>query len=280
VTSEPRTVRVTVITVPAPDAELAADRLWVAGAFAVEERAVADGVELRAQLADSLPIAVEALGSVPDGWRVRIDEVDATPADTWREHAVAIRVDEGLVIRPAWIDPLDEPGTIEVAIEPGDAFGLGDHPTTRLAAVALRRHVRPGTRLLDVGCGTGVLAVVGLLAGAASAIGIDLAPAAVDVSNHNAQLNGVADRLQASTRPLGDVAGSFDVVVSNILAPTLVELADDLRRVTAPHGVLIVSGILVDRHEHVLEALVPLTVVRTEALDGWAAVELRHPPSG
>ncbi len=270
-------VHVTVLTVPAADAELGADRLMIAGAFAVEERSVEGGVELRGQLGDALPVAIERLGTLPAEWSVRIDAVDATPSEAWREHASAVRVADDLVLRPAWLASSAEPGVLEVAIEPASAFGLGDHPTTRLSARAVRRLTRPGDRVLDVGCGTGVLAIVALLSGAESAVGIDIADAAVPAARSNADLNGVGDRFEVSTVPLADVEGRYDLVVANILAPALVALADDLRRVTAHSGALVVSGILADRHDHVLAALDPLIVVGVDELDGWAAVELRHP---
>lgn len=271
-------VRVTVLTVPAADAELAGDRMMQAGAFAVEERDLGDArVELRASLADALPVAIERLGTLPDDWSVRIDEVDATPADTWREHALPIEVVDDLVIRPAWLPPIARPGVVEVAIEPGAAFGLGDHPTTRLSAAAVWRSVSDGDTVLDVGCGTGVLAIVGVLAGAQRAVGVDIAEAAVPVTIDNAARNGVAGRITVSTTPLERVEGSYDVVVANILAPALIALADDLQRVVSPGGRLIISGILAERHDHVLAALAPMLPARTTTLDGWAAVELHHP---
>lgn len=275
----PGIVNVTVLTVPAHDAELAADRMMTAGAFAVEERALGEGderVELRGSLADALPVAVDRLGELPPGWTVRIDAVDATPGDAWRDHATPMVIGD-LVIRPAWLPAIGDPSRLEIAIEPGSAFGLGDHPTTRLSAAAVRRLVRPGATVLDVGCGTGVLAIVALCSGAASAVGVDIADAAVPVSEDNAARNGVAHLIDVSTRTLDALDGGFDLVLANILAPALIALADDLRRLTAPGGRLVISGILADRHEHVLHALAPMQVVTSDLLDGWAAVELRHP---
>jgi ribosomal protein L11 methyltransferase len=87
--------------------------------------------------------------------------------------------------------------------------------------------------------------------------------------------NGVADRVEVSTTDLADVDGTYEVVVANILAPTLVALAADLQRVLAPGGALVVSGILADAHQHVLTALAPLAVVSTDEMNGWVAVTLR-----
>jgi ribosomal protein L11 methyltransferase len=120
-----------------------------------------------------------------------------------------------------------------------------------------------------------VLAIAACVFGAGRAVAIDIAPAAVPVTIANATANGVADRVQASTTDLADIDGVYDLVVANILAPTLVALAADLRRVLAPGGALVISGILAEANAHVLAALSPLQVVATAELDGWAAFTLR-----
>ena len=266
---------VTVVTVPAADAELGADRLMQAGAFAVEERAAAGGmVELWAVLGESQPATGARLGELPATWSLRTESVDTTPADTWREHVVPVPIADDLVVRPAWLSPLDH-GVTEVVIEPGATFGLGDHPTTRLSAAAVWRMRPAPDRVLDVGTGSGVLAIVAALAGARSVTAIDIADVSPDVVRDNAIRNGVADRIAASTTPLAEVDGTFELVVANILAPQLIALASDLRRVTASGGSLVVSGVLASRYDHVLAALAPMEVVDVNELDGWSAVELR-----
>lgn len=131
--------------------------------------------------------------------------------------------------------------------------------------------------MLDVGCGTGVLAIIGALAGASRVIAIDIADAAVEATIDNAKRNGVVDLIDVSVTPVEQVVGEFDLVVANILAPVLVSMADSLRRLTASTGRLVIAGILLDRHDHVLAALSPMVTVSTHHLDGWAVVELRHP---
>ena len=268
-------MRILQLTVPAADAELAADRLWQAGAGGVEEIAVTTGrVGLRSVLAEDDAASRRRLGTLPAGWTLEWVEVPDEPSRAWRDHGAPVRVDEQLVLRPAWLPALAD-GRLEVAIEPGGAFGLGDHPTTRLSAAAARRLTRPGCTVLDVGCGSGVLGIVAAVSGAAQVVGIDIAEAAVEATTENAARNGVADRIAASTTPLAAVDGSFDLVLANVLAPTIVAMADDLRRVLAPGGTLVVSGVLAAAHDHVVDALAPLRVTRTDVLDAWAAVELR-----
>ncbi len=117
------------------------------------------------------------------------------------------------------------------------------------------------------------------MVGGSSVRAVDVASAAVEATSGNAIRNGVADRIVVDTTPAGDLDGTHHLVVANILAPTLVELADDLRRLTALDGRLVISGILADRHDHVVAALAPMVVERTDVLDGWAAVTLAHQSS-
>jgi ribosomal protein L11 methyltransferase len=267
-------MRQLVVTVPAVDVELASDALWGMGVVAVEERATSDAsiVELWTSIGDDADASdVDLAGP----WSWRFEEVDAAVADTWRAFATPTAVLPDLIVRPAWV-PLDAPpGVTVLQIEPGATFGMGDHPTTVLSLRSLRPLVAAGVQVLDVGCGSGVLAIAAAAWGASRAVGIDIAPAAVPVTTANAVANGVADRVEVSTTALADVDEQFDVVVANILAPTLVALADDLRRVLAPGGTLVISGILAGAHEHVLRVLQPLSPTMTVELDGWAAVSLR-----
>ena len=267
-----------VVTTTAADVELASDVLWSLGVVAIEERAVADGVELWTSLGDDSDAVVAAASQRLSRWSWHFVEVDKTVADTWRAHAQPVWVDPDLVICPAWV-PFEVPSDLESAvtvlrIEPGATFGLGDHPTTMLSMRAIRRSLRAGSTVLDVGCGSGVLAVGACVLGAARAVAVDIAPASVPITKANAASNGVADLIDVSTTSLAEVDGQFDIVVANILAPTLIELADDLVRVVAPAGVLIVSGVLANRHEHVEAALLPLRRIHRETLDGWAVITL------
>jgi ribosomal protein L11 methyltransferase len=120
-----------------------------------------------------------------------------------------------------------------------------------------------------------------LLLGAHSALGIDINPASVEVSRANAKANKINDRFEVSNATLANIAAAspspFDLVLANILAPALIELAEDLKRCLKPDGHLVISGILAANYVHVLEALLPLEVVAVATMDVWAAVTLRWP---
>jgi ribosomal protein L11 methyltransferase len=271
-------MRAFVVTVPADEVGLASDVLWQLGVRAIEERSDDDGrVELWTAVGDEADAAQRATAALGERWPTRLVDIVDDAADTWREFAEPMWVDDRLVVVPAWQHQEFDDGVVTIQIEPGGAFGLGDHPTTLLSLRAARRHLGVGSRVLDVGCGTGVIAVMAALIGGGSVRAVDVASAAVEATHDNAARNGVADRVDVDATPASGLEGSFDLVVANILAPTLIELADDLRRLTAADGRLVISGILADRHDHVVSALAPMIVERTDTLDGWAAVTLRHP---
>jgi ribosomal protein L11 methyltransferase len=229
-----------VIEVDAVDAELVADRLFGFGAIGIEEQAGAAGrVLLLAGMTDE-PSATRAAAELG---AARVEAiVDDSWADEWRVWAQPVRVGDVLV-QPSWLPVSDATARVVIAIDPGRAFGTGAHATTRLALAELLARVRGG-RVLDVGCGGGVLTVAAAVAGDASVVAIDIDPNALVATQHNAARNGVASRVTVSDAPLTAIEGTFDVVVANILAVTLRELAADLARVVAPGGALVTSGML------------------------------------
>lgn len=265
-----------VVTVAAHEVELVSDVLWGLGVLAVEERPTPSGdVELWTSLGDESEHEWRMAVLERSAWPFRFEAVDPAVADTWRRFAEPVHISSTMVVRPTWVPYEPTDGERVVSIDPGATFGMGDHPTTVLCLRAAERLAASGHTVLDVGCGSGVLAIASLLCGARSAVGIDIAPTAVPVTTENAAVNGVD--VDVSTTPLAEVTGEYDLVFANILAPALIDLAPHLRRVMRRTGHLVISGILADAHQHVLEALAPLEVVSTELLDGWAAVTLTHP---
>ncbi len=254
------------------EVELAADRLWGLGVVAVEERCVGDDIELWTSLGADEMAATQALSSFPFAWR--FEGVDDGVGEEWRAFARPIHFAGGMVVRPAWLASPPDDNPLHLAIEPGGTFGLGDHPTTVMCVGAVRDLVRPGDRVLDVGTGSGILAVLAAKLGASACLAIDLGPDSVTTTGDNSRRNGVEDRVTATSQPLRDVSGAFDLIVANILAPVLLEMADDFKRLLAPGGRLVLSGMLTSRCDHVVKKMAPLRVTCRRRLDGWIAIEM------
>jgi ribosomal protein L11 methyltransferase len=209
-----------------------------------------------------------------------VDEADW--AEEWKRHFPVLRVGRRLVIRPTWRRHRAAPGEVVLALDPGMAFGTGLHPTTRLCLAALERLADRGAidgrRVLDVGCGSGILAIGAVRLGAASALGADTDPIAIEATAANARRNRLGRRITARAGSLPTGEGPFDVVLANLIAALLVRLAPDLRAELAPSGTLLASGIFIDRETEVREAFeaAGLRVADRLAEGDWVALEVVH----
>jgi ribosomal protein L11 methyltransferase len=194
-------------------------------------------------------------------WR----EEDPSDWDSWRAHFRRLEIAPGLAVAPPW---LAQEG--DLIIEPGLAFGSGDHPTTRFCLEAIARWVEPGDRCLDVGSGSGVLALAAVQRGGV-ALGVDTDPMAVRTAAENASRNGL--EAEFSSTPLRGFDAAFDVVVANLYAEVLVALSADLARLTGRR--LILAGILSDRSESVRDAMRAqgLRLDRDEVTPDWVGME-------
>jgi ribosomal protein L11 methyltransferase len=179
-----------------------------------------------------------------------------------------LAVGERLWIGPSWHEP--PPGRSVVRLDPGLAFGTGSHPSTRLVLRFLERTVRGGERVLDYGCGSGILAIAAARLGAASVDAVDVDPQAVQSTTANARANAVTVRALAP-EALADAA--YDIVVANILAQPLIVLAPLLASRTAPGGRIALSGILESQAGEVASAYAPWFGLRISPEEGWALVE-------
>ena len=177
-------------------------------------------------------------------------------SESWKKAFKPIRLGEHFVIRPGWaeFDPL--PGDKVIEIDPGLAFGTGTHETTGMCTALVEKYVRPGQRVIDIGTGSGILAIAAAHMGADEVLATDLDPVAVRVAAENAGINGFGDRISCRCGDLLDVVDvSGDVVIANIIADVIIMLAKPVRARIADGGLFICSGIAVDRRDDVIRAL-------------------------
>jgi ribosomal protein L11 methyltransferase len=204
-------------------------------------------------------------------------------ADAWKAYFPVLRVGRRLVIRPTWRRHRRQPDDVVVAMDPGMAFGTGLHPTTRLCLATLEpvadRGELAGARVLDVGCGSGVLAIAAVALGAASALGVDIDPIAVEATAANARRNRMARRIHARLGSLPSGEPPFEVVLANLIAGVLVPLAPALMAELRPGGVLVASGIFIDREAEARSAFEAAgLVIQARTAEGdWVALEARRP---
>jgi ribosomal protein L11 methyltransferase len=231
-----------------------------------------------ARVADALG-HLQAFGLRPIGeLQIRfVDEADW--AEAWKAHFPVLRIGRRLVVRPTWRRHRRERDDVVMALDPGMAFGTGLHPTTRLCLQSIEsladRGVLADARVLDVGCGSGILAIASLKLGAAAALGLDTDPIAIEATLANARRNALTRRIHArqGSLPSGEIP--FDVVLANLIAGVLVPLAEPLAAELRPAGMLLASGIFVDRETEVREAFETAGLdVSGRTVEGeWVALE-------
>ena len=176
--------------------------------------------------------------------------------NNWRKFFQPMSVGEKLLINPSWFTDTDPKGRLMMNIDPGLAFGTGKHETTQLCMEALERYVKGGEKVLDVGCGSGILGIAAVMLGADSAFGIDIDEVAVRTANENAAVNHVDDKVSAITGDLVDkVDGKYDIVVANIVADAIIALSASVSNFMTDEAVYIISGIIDTRAEDVKNAI-------------------------
>jgi ribosomal protein L11 methyltransferase len=274
------------LDVDADDADVMSATLFELGAQGVEERdetTLAKGAPGKVTLVASFATHDEARAAIAELGEergARLEEIvgDAW-RDAWKEHFRPFAITDSIVIRPPWQSYAERPGEQVLVLEPGRAFGTGLHETTTLVAKALgaRRSELQGAAVLDVGCGSGILALVALTLGASRARATDVDPDAVAVTRENATRNGMDERVIADTSLVESIGQQFPVVVANIEARVLIPLAAALASRVAPKGLLVLSGILAPQADEVRAAYAPFQLEEQVAKGEWIALVLRAP---
>ncbi len=261
-------------------AEAFGDALLAAGAQSVWLELGANGTAVCTRVSAILALETEARALVAEA--VRAAGLAAAPPFTlarlededWvrrvQSQFAPIAIGERLAVAPSWHEPPPRAAAV-VRIDPGTAFGTGSHASTRLALRFLERGVRGGERVLDYGCGSGILAIAAAKLGAAQADAVDVDSQALEAARANARANRVALRVAT---PEALAPGSYDIVVANILAQPLILLAPLLAARVAPGGRLALSGVLESQASEVEHAYAPwLELEVGEAEEGWALLE-------
>lgn len=195
--------------------------------------------------------------------------------NNWKQYYKPIRVGKKLVVVPSWEEYSPKQGDVLLLLDPGMAFGTGTHATTRLCMELLEQSVTPGCTVLDVGCGSGILAVCGVLLGASHADGVDIDQLAAKIAGENAALNGVTDRTHFVQGDLTEkITGTYDIICANIVADVIIRLAPSIRRFLKKDGVFLASGIIDERSVEVEKSIRDCGLVLTDRReeDGWVAL--------
>ncbi|MGZ6339288.1 MAG: 50S ribosomal protein L11 methyltransferase [Candidatus Limnocylindrales bacterium] len=204
-------------------------------------------------------------------------------ATAWKAHFPVLRIGRRLIVRPTWRRHRPAGEEVAIALDPGMAFGTGLHPTTRLCLAGLEHWADEGRlagrRVLDVGCGSGILAIAAGSLGAGALLGLDTDPIALEATRENACRNGLARRLVARQGTLPSGEAPFELVLANLIASLLVQLAGPLRAELSPGGRLLASGIFRDREADVRAAFeaTGLTMVGRLEEGDWVALEVGLP---
>jgi len=200
---------------------------------------------------------------------------EADWAEVWKERLNVLHIGRHIVIRPSWRDYVLAPGDIVIQLDPGMAFGTGLHPTTQMCLVALEKLVRQEAEVLDLGTGSGILAIAAAKLGAGCVLAVDNDPVAVKTARHNVVANEVQGIASVVCGSLAEVSGSYDLVVVNILARVIVEMVQvGLATRVRPGGVLVAAGIIADQEPEVVAALEQeeLVLVERQQRGDWVCL--------
>ena len=189
-----------------------------------------------------------------------------------------MRVGRNLVIKPSWEDYEEKPKDIIIELDPGMAFGTGDHETTFMCLEALEEFIDSDNLVYDIGCGSGILSIAASKLGAKKVVGVDLVPLAVEVSKENVKINNETEDVEIIHGNLLDVVeDKADLIVANIIAEIIVEMSNDLKDFLKIDGLFIGSGIILSKIDLVVNALekAGFEILEIREMNEWACIIAR-----
>lgn len=202
---------------------------------------------------------------------------DADWSENWKKYFHATEIGDKLAIVPSWEEYDNKENRKILHIDPGAAFGTGTHATTSLCLSMLENYVAEGSKMLDIGCGSGILSIASVLLGAETAVGVDIDAQSVKTAKENAELNNVSGKTEYIVGDLADkINGKYNVVCANIVADVVIRLLGDVRTFMEENAVLLVSGIIDARENDVLAAAEKhgFKVKEKQYKDNWCAFAL------
>ncbi|MCX7771725.1 MAG: 50S ribosomal protein L11 methyltransferase [Clostridia bacterium] len=233
---------------------------------------VALSEEVRLGLSDMNSYLDTAPGQVQ--WVIRSDE---EWKDTWKQYYKPFKFTQRVVIKPSWEDYSPQPEDIVIELDPGMAFGTGTHETTRMCALLGEKHLKAGEKVLDLGCGTAILAISAAKLGAASALAVDIDDAAVKAARQNVENNGESTKIEVRLGELHQLPKqAYDLIFINIIADVIIALSQDVRDYMHENTRVILSGIIKSRQNEVKEAYTALgfKIIDELAMGEWVAMVL------
>lgn len=221
---------------------------------------------------------------IGDGTITVSETEDKDWINNWKEFFKPFRVDDDIIIKPTW-EPLDyvKESDLVIDIDPGTAFGTGSHETTKLCILGLKKYIDSNSKILDVGCGSGILSIIALKLGAKEALGIDIDPNAITASIENAKVNHISsDQLTIKQGNIMEDTSfqeeigtkTYDIVVANILANVIIPLSSMIKKHLKPGGLFITSGIINTSKEEVKEAILShgFEIIEINEMGEWVSI--------
>ena len=248
---------------------------------------VEPGLEDKRQQVEEALWHLRQIASIPEPQFRTVAEEEW--ANAWKEHFHVTRIGERFVVKPSWREYIPQPDDLVIELDPGMAFGTGLHPTTQMCLLALEKHLRPGDRVLDLGTGSGILAIAAAKLGAAACLATDIDPVAVEAARANAAMNGVRHVVQVEQGSLAHISNikcqisksAFDILLVNILAKIIIELCGEgLGGVLRPGGLAVLAGLIDTQENEVREALarVGLDVIERTREKDWVGLVCQKRP--
>lgn len=239
--------------------------------------------DFRPEILEELRQALYFLGQLRGVSDVRVSSLKEEDwANAWKDHFQVHKIGDRVVIRPPWREYQPKDDEVVIVLDPGMAFGTGLHPSTKLSMLGTEEVVKPGDTVLDVGTGSGILAIAAVKIGASKAHTVDVENVAVAATTENAERNGVSGRIavERGSVGLGEPfhGEQYDVVLANIIARVLIELSEAIVGHTRPGGAIVLAGIIESREQDVIDAFAAqgAEVTNRRFLEDWVSLVLRR----